>query len=799
MTDWVPINGYEQDVDLNDKPRKLTLDEINTIAEQLPYPPSADKTAAEVTRRCIINWIKDTLKDLSLAPSAIPELTQYIKDYHYKSLIAPGTPVGIAAAEAVGATTTQMTLNTFHTSGSLKSASFGIEAMKDLIFARKNPKNESCTIYFKNKLISYEEVLDSRKYIVSSMVSDFVTDYTIDNPNNLEKFWWHDYYKDILNKEIPKSNKVLRLFLNLAEMYKHKVTAKDIADVLEQMSSKTFQGVIVIYGPITSGIIDIYMHPNVNIESLKKDLKTTKNIDRDLLEVTYLETIVYPELSNIKVKGISGIRSLTPVVTPVWRIVLKEVKDDKNPDQWLLYYNQGVIRTIGIEPVNLINLCKNAGITIVSSENSNFLLVKMPNDRYRTKDNQEIIVQDNKKYLKLDDYILLDNTLYRKSREIRKNNNIDEEKVDENTWLPVQTIEMENQLYTKVKEFIRIGEEYYEDVSKWNVEIRELTPGQYIQEKITIDKQRRNEKIKELAKSGTKNVPRTPLMKSAEFVFAETEGSKLKEVLSLPQIDKTRTTCNNMYSIASTLGIEATRTFIIRALYNTITNTGSYIHPINIMLIAEFITSRGEPYGATYTGVSRQPGGHLSLASLERASKVFTQNALFGRKEDIRNVSAAITVGARMAIGDGMFDLIQEVKGKKYINDDLFTNFEEEKIQVESSINIPEIKEEIEPINVIKEGNFVVQKVKEQPPVSEPVIVPNVVTNGILTLQEVIAPVSEATKELMIKSYQELLHSHHVYDVEEKPKESLPSEVQVTEIKNISFMNLESFMDFMSK
>ncbi|MEM2986627.1 MAG: hypothetical protein QXV60_00805, partial [Nitrososphaerota archaeon] len=676
MTDWVPINGYEQDVDLNDKPRKLTLDEINTIAEQLPYPPSADKTAAEVTRRCIINWIKDTLKDLSLAPSAIPELTQYIKDYHYKSLIAPGTPVGIAAAEAVGATTTQMTLNTFHTSGSLKSASFGIEAMKDLIFARKNPKNESCTIYFKNKLISYEEVLDSRKYIVSSMVSDFVTDYTIDNPNNLEKFWWHDYYKDILNKEIPKSNKVLRLFLNLAEMYKHKVTAKDIADVLEQMSSKTFQGVIVIYGPITSGIIDIYMHPNVNIESLKKDLKTTKNIDRDLLEVTYLETIVYPELSNIKVKGISGIRSLTPVVTPVWRIVLKEVKDDKNPDQWLLYYNQGVIRTIGIEPVNLINLCKNAGITIVSSENSNFLLVKMPNDRYRTKDNQEIIVQDNKKYLKLDDYILLDNTLYRKSREIRKNNNIDEEKVDENTWLPVQTIEMENQLYTKVKEFIRIGEEYYEDVSKWNVEIRELTPGQYIQEKITIDKQRRNEKIKELAKSGTKNVPRTPLMKSAEFVFAETEGSKLKEVLSLPQIDKTRTTCNNMYSIASTLGIEATRTFIIRALYNTITNTGSYIHPINIMLIAEFITSRGEPYGATYTGVSRQPGGHLSLASLERASKVFTQNALFGRKEDIRNVSAAITVGARMAIGDGMFDLIQEVKGKKYINDDLFTNFE---------------------------------------------------------------------------------------------------------------------------
>jgi hypothetical protein len=135
-----------------------------------------------------------------------------------------------------------------------------------------------------------------------------------------------------------------------------------------------------------------------------------------------------------------------------------------------------------------------------------------------------------------------------------------------------------------------------------------------------------------------------------------------------------------MYTIANTLGIEAARTFIIRALSETIATTGSYVHPTNITFIAEFITSLGEPYGATYTGISRQPGGHLSLATLERAGNVFIQNAIHGRKEDIRNVSASVAVGARMAIGSGAFDIGQTITEngvqKTIINDELFTALE---------------------------------------------------------------------------------------------------------------------------
>lgn len=728
--DWVPLTDYDNGINLNDRPRKLTDEEIAYITAHLPTAPSADSTAAEVSRQGTIEWMVETLREVSISPSAIPELIERIVEQHNKSLVIPGTPVGITAAEAVGATTTQMTLNTFHSSGSAKSASFGIEAMRDLIFARKNPKNESCTIYFTNKQATYEEVLDSRQYIVGSVVSDFIKDYDIDSPDVLERYWWHDTVELLLEKKIPESTKVLRLFLNIPEMYKHRVTIKELAEVLER---EVPPSAVAIYGPIGDGIIDLYPHPAIIADTLKGKEKGA--IPTELAELTYLESVVWPELKNIRVKGISGIRNLIPVVSPVWRMVLLERKlresDIRNEQArpilaphiangsgWLLFYNPTIMKMTGLTAENLAALCQLSGLTIVGGTQS-YLVVSLPNDRFRTTRNEVVIDVNRIKYRLLDPAPIVreDRFVY---REISEG---DIEKTD-GGW--IETIQDEGEKkegkpeYPLIKEVIpeediwrvddkvyrRIPNEtllefdnkVYEQITNPLIKIREFKPSEYVQDKVSEAKNERKAEIKRLTDEVIKeaqdlpeeqrkamirrpvNVPRSPIMIAAEFVIAETEGSNLKELLALPNIDKTRTTCNNMYTITATLGIEAARTFLIRALNNTISNTGSYVHPANIMFIAEFITSRGEPYGATYTGISRQPGGHLSLATLERAGKVFTQNALHGRKEDIRNVSASVAVGARMAIGDGAFDIAQNITEdgveKTIINDDLFTALE---------------------------------------------------------------------------------------------------------------------------
>ena len=728
--EWVPLTDYEIGINLNDQPRKLTDEEIAYITAHLPTAPSADSTAAEVSRQGTIEWMVETLKEVNMAPSAIPELIQRIVEQHNRSLVVPGTPVGITAAEAVGATTTQMTLNTFHTSGSAKSASFGIDAMRDLIFARKNPKNESCTIYFTNKTATYEEVLDSRQYIVGSVVADFIKDYDIDSPAVLERYWWHDTVDVLLEKQLPESTKVLRLFLNVPEMYKHKVSIKDLADVLER---EVPPSAVAIYGPIADGIIDLYPHPTIIADTLKGKEKGA--IPTELAELTYLETVVWPELKNIRVKGISGIRNLVPVVSPVWRMILLERKlkgtDIRNEQArpmllphvtngsgWILFYNPTIMKMTGLLPENLAALCQLAGLTLVGGTQS-YLVVSLPNDRFRTTSNDTVIDLNGIKYRQLNresivrqnndifrevsetDIVLTDNGWIETIQEEGEKKDgkpehpkISETVADENIW------RVNDKIYRRIpiEQFLEIGDNVYEQIINPNLKIKELKPSEYVSDKVNQSKLQRREDIKvrtdeiireaqefpeEVRKAMIRrpvNIPRTPIMIASEFVIAETEGANLKELLALPNIDKTRTTCNNMYTITAALGIEAARTFLIRKLNDTISNTGSYVHPANIMFIAEFITSRGEPYGATYTGISRQPGGHLSLATLERAGKVFTQNALHGRKEDIRNVSASVAVGARMAIGNGAFDIAQNIiedgVEKTIINDDLFTALE---------------------------------------------------------------------------------------------------------------------------
>lgn len=941
--EWVALLDYENGMNMNDAPRLLTEEEIAYITSHIPYAPCADMSSAEITRQGVVEWVVETLKELALSPSAIPELIQNIIKQHNKSLVVPGTPVGIAASETVGASTTQMTLNsvapweriiiqkesgkgilvaigdwidellaansnkikhipenrtqyleldepvriatpdkdgnvkwdkltavtkhlpvgdlvkittksgrevtatqskslliwngeelvgvngssikvgdlvpilceipepyfvnntfskengiitgkelsksadpfpvetffcnkeylegilegyfsdsttvqklhldsisfirsrlnyvydgyqthnnvmldpivsvelvppteyvydvtvpatlnfslfnglgmrdTFHSSGSATSASFGINAMRDLIFARKVPKNENSTIYFTNKAISYEEVLDTRRFIVGSVVQDFIRDYDIDSPARLERFWWHDAAPSLLGKTIPASHNVLRLYLNTVEMFKQKVTIAQLAAVLEREVPPSS---LAIYGPISDGIIDVYP---VNVTVF--DDKIRQQLTPDLVELTYLETIVVPQLPKIRVKGIAGIRSLFPIVSPVWRIVLHERKLTekdlvterlRNDFQrhlgyaWLLFLNKSTMKMTGLLPENLSALCTYAGITVAGYSGEKVILI-MPNDNYRAFNGETVYNFGGVKHLQIDpnNIITVQGIRYKEinSANYKQVKNGWKEQLDENLYVDLPEniiIRRDNKLY-KVIDDANIREydgKFYEVVNN-NLKINEIKPNEYVAAKVNKAKTEYRAEVNRLKaerNAAAKNLPparraivlrkpiileRPPIMKAAEFVIADTTGNNLKKLLALPGIDKKRTVCNNMHTICDTLGIEATRTFLIQALHNTIANTGNYVNPNNILLIAEFITNRGKPYGATYTGISRQSGGHLSLATLERAGKVFTQNALHGRHEDIRNVSASVAVGARMAIGTGFFDVAQDI------------------------------------------------------------------------------------------------------------------------------------------
>lgn len=635
--------------------------------------------------------------------------------------------------------------DTFHQSGSAKTVSHGISAMKSLIFAGLNNPNESCTILFKDKTLSFEQVLNQRHVLVGSMVADFVKDHDIDYVENLEKYWWHEHFETIHNRKIPKSTMIMRLYLNLDVMCKQKVTIADIAKVLENEDTPS---VMCVYGPLSAAILDIYPDPTkiVAILNTSKKLQRkkkskegdtddmgeleTKNlfghVDPDFAEKVFLESIVLKDLDTIKVKGITGIKEIYPVVRPVLSIVADERPIERvdfinaevtkmlkpyTSNGWAMFYNSEIVKSTGITTENLAALCSAAGFEIIAAAEDR-LYVAMPEDRFTTKLGDVVLRYKNRYYRQLNpaNLLLLSEDDGQAQYCYQSNTIIDDtETFDEGVKIEVEVYEINGKKYRNV-EVYEIDGVQYELMDMPGLNINQMKPREYILKKILADKRQRMAEVNRLlaerklraeaAGPGAYNkiiskpviVPKSRLINASGFIYAVTEGSNLRELLTMPGIDTTRTTCNNMHRVFETFGIEAARTFIIREFINIISGTDSYVNPVHPRTIAEYMTSRGEPAGATYSGISRQRIGHLTLATVERAGKVFSQSAIASLDESTKNVSASVVLGTRMSVGSGSVDVGQDVT----INDVTTTLLNDEVYNAIFNRTEPEREEEID-------------------------------------------------------------------------------------------------------
>jgi len=68
--EWVPLSGYEEGINQDDKPRKLTEEEIGYITAHLPTVPSADSFNVQATSDWvlqILQYIKRSLGNLNIS------------------------------------------------------------------------------------------------------------------------------------------------------------------------------------------------------------------------------------------------------------------------------------------------------------------------------------------------------------------------------------------------------------------------------------------------------------------------------------------------------------------------------------------------------------------------------------------------------------------------------------------------------------------------------------------------------------------------------------------------------------
>lgn len=327
-----------------------------------------------------------------------------------------------------------------------------------------------------------------------------------------------------------------------------------------------------------------------------------KKESRESINNIYFNTIIVPKLENVRIKGVEGIKSLYPEKISVWSAIDEEVSDRGN--NWTLRFNKVRMRQTGITPEHIRNLCKESGMTINEFNESekdkfyyDYLKVIMP---------------------KIPD-------------DARKTLNIKPD-MDFRYWKPKQVIN-----YYKIKE-LDANLEYAKNARHKREDL--INQG----------------RVEEADEISTVKPP-SSFENALDFIYAMTEGTNLKDLLLMEEIDPDRTISNNIHEILQNYGIEAARTFLAEHLYNIVLANENYINPRHPLLIAEHITRMGFLTPITLTGIKKNPTGFLTKAGHSKPAETLKSAALTGKRESLSTTYQSLMTGKLLSLGTGIVNV----------------------------------------------------------------------------------------------------------------------------------------------
>jgi DNA-directed RNA polymerase subunit A" len=152
-------------------------------------------------------------------------------------------------------------------------------------------------------------------------------------------------------------------------------------------------------------------------------------------------------------------------------------------------------------------------------------------------------------------------------------------------------------------------------------------------------------------------------MEGSEYVVY-TEGSNFADVLTLPEVDKTRTVTNDIREIEEVLGIEAARNAIINEAVKTLEEQGLDVDIRHIMLVADMMTNDGEVRQIGRHGVSGGKASVLARASFEVTTKHLLDACVRGESDRLDGIIENVIAGQPIPLGTGSVELVMRREEK---------------------------------------------------------------------------------------------------------------------------------------
>lgn len=144
--------------------------------------------------------------------------------------------------------------------------------------------------------------------------------------------------------------------------------------------------------------------------------------------------------------------------------------------------------------------------------------------------------------------------------------------------------------------------------------------------------------------------------------FLDTQGTALREVLTIEGVDVKRTYTNNLWQIVDVFGIEAARSALMRELTDVLAFDGSYVNHRHLALLVDVMTYRGSIAAVTRHGINRADTGALMRCSFEETVEILLEAAAVGELDDCRGISENVMLGQMAPMGTGHFDVLLDPK-----------------------------------------------------------------------------------------------------------------------------------------
>jgi len=577
--------------------------------EQTPLFAEVFTSALDVTRARYLsemrNHVREQARAVRIIPTEIENLREKVRVMCERSAVSPGDTVGFLAAESMGGPIQQMALNSFHSSGSSKNVSGGVGGIKRLINLSKEIPNPIDTVYFYKPLSFVEAIRKEAEFVgvtISMLCDGDVGD--IMHVDTLVRPWWYDLYEATEGPIQPHNSWFLRISMNTVMLYQHNVLMRDVVGALSRLDI-----VQCVYSPTNIGIVDVYTRRD-GIEMLTApapEKKAPAARDEEVLEDEEAEAsldIIRKIVENPDDADRDGANEKqhedslnTAAMTFLHDVVLEFVR--KRPIK-------------GIPGISATTPVARPVWAIVGSEEKTgdgvwTIYINRHRSRMRGIGAEAIL------------------------------------KLLEVSEIPV----------------VEVGENFI-------VARSSERPGKIVNERIGAEKKRYQEALTDLkrsseAREGT-TIPRESfkILDAADQFTIETAGTNLLEILKRHDVDYTRTYTNNVYAIAKIFGIGAARVFLIGELQRTIEGAGQYVQPRHILLMVDFMTTRGVPLSVSYNALSKRNINTIALATNQRGMEVLKNAASVGKREAIRGPSAQIMTNRRGNYGTGHMVIIPD-------------------------------------------------------------------------------------------------------------------------------------------